>query len=95
MRASLSPEPHIEFSWFKKKMDTSLLQTFLSEVAAHKESIDILESEGQELNPQASPEDQTMVNRLVGDVNKRYDDLNFTLEEREVQLPLPATDNIL
>lgn len=58
----------------------------MSEIASHKESIDLLEKEGGELQSQASPKEQTMVNRQVGDVKKRYDDLNFTLDEKEVRI---------
>ena len=63
----------------------SLFQSFLNEVQSKKEAIDALSSEGGELKVKASSDDQRMVERLLGDVRKRYEDLDFTLEEKKVR----------
>ena len=31
-----------------------------------------------------------MVDRMLGDVRKRYEDLDFTLEEKKVNKPIPS-----
>lgn len=56
----------------------------MTEVQSKKELIDALNSEGGELKTKASSEDQRMVDRMLGDVRKRYEDLDFTLEEKKV-----------
>ena len=56
----------------------------MNEVQAQKEPIEALNAEGSELRTRASSEDQRMVERMVGDVRKRYEDLDFTLEEKKV-----------
>ena len=60
------------------------LQSFMTEMQSKKELIDALNSEGGELKAKASSEDQRMVDRMLGDVRKRYEDLDFTLEEKKV-----------
>lgn len=37
------------------------------------------------MKAQGSTEDKKMVDRWVGDLLKRYDDLNFTLDEKNVR----------
>ena len=56
----------------------------MTEVQSKKEPIDALNSEGGDLKTKASSEDQRMVDRMLGDVRKRYEDLDFTLEEKKV-----------
>ena len=58
----------------------------MMEAQSRKEPIDALNAEGSELKSRASSEDQRMVDRMVGDVRKRYEDLDFTLEEKKVTL---------
>lgn len=69
-------------------MFLKLVQSFLTEAQSHKEPIDALSAEGSELKTRASSEDQRMVERWVGDVKKRYEDLDFTLEEKKVSTSL-------
>lgn len=59
----------------------------MTEVQSRKEPIDALNTEGGALRSRASSEDQRMVERMVGDVRKRYEDLDFTLEEKKVTSP--------
>ena len=59
----------------------------MTEMQSKKELIDALNSEGGELKAKASSEDQRMVDRMLGDVRKRYEDLDFTLEEKKVSHP--------
>ena len=56
----------------------------MTEMQSKKELIDALNSEGGELKAKASSEDQRMVDRMLGDVRKRYEDLDFMLEEKKV-----------
>ena len=56
----------------------------MTEVHSHKDPIEALNAEGSELKTRASSEDQRMVDRMLGDVRKRYEDLDFTLEEKKV-----------
>lgn len=64
------------------------MQSFMTEMQSKKELIDALNSEGSELKAKASSEDQRMVDRMLGDVRKRYEDLDFTLEEKKVIHPI-------
>lgn len=54
---------------------------------SHKEPIEALSTEGGELKTKASSEDQRMVDRVMGDVRKRCEDLDFMLEEKKVRKP--------
>jgi hypothetical protein len=60
----------------------------MTEMQSKKELIDALNSEGGGLKAKASSEDQRMVDRMLGDVRKRYEDLDFTLEEKKVSHPV-------
>ena len=51
---------------------------------SHKQPIEALKAEGDALKVQGSPEEQRIVDRWVEDTRKRYEDLKFTLDEREV-----------
>ncbi len=50
----------------------------------HEEPISQLEAEGEALKEQGSVEDQRVVDRWLGDILKRYEDLKFSLDEKEV-----------
>ena len=59
---------------------------FTEEVQSHEAGIEAVKTKGNALKSQGSPEDRKMVDRWVGDLLKRYDDLNFTLDEKDVCL---------
>ena len=46
--------------------------------------MEAVRAKGSALKSQGSTEDKKMVDRWVGDLLKRYDDLNFTLDEKNV-----------
>ena len=60
------------------------MQHFYNDVKAHEAQIEVMRAKGNTLKIQGSPEDKKMVDRWIGDLLKRYDDLNFTLEEKKV-----------
>ena len=60
------------------------IQVFVAEVKSHEDQIDAVKAKGRVLKSQGSTEDKKMVDRWVGDLLKRYDDLNFTLDEKQV-----------
>lgn len=66
------------------------LQVFSDEVQSHEAEIEAVKAKGNALKSQGSPEDKKMVDRWVGDLLKRYDDLNFTLDEKNVCFVLAA-----
>lgn len=51
---------------------------------SHEGQIEAVRAKGNALKAQGSTEDKKIVDRWVGDLLKRYDDLNFTLDEKEV-----------
>ena len=55
---------------------------------AQREPIEALKVKAESLKQYGTPEDCRMMDRWVGDVVKRYDDLQATLEEKQVQLLL-------
>lgn len=65
-------------------------QSFVAEVKSHEDQIEAVKGKGAALKSQGTPEDKKMVDRWVGDLLKRYDDLNFTLEEKKVN-PVTTT----
>ncbi len=62
----------------------STVQEFTNEVESHQEPISQLKAEGDALKGQGNQEDQRVVDRWLGDILKRYEDLTFSLDEREV-----------
>lgn len=60
------------------------VQAFVEEVKSHEDQIEAVRAKGSALKSQGSTEDKKMVDRWVGDLLKRYDDLNFTLDEKNV-----------
>ncbi len=62
----------------------SLLQRFMEDVRSHEAQIEDVKEKGAALKAQGSPEDKKMVDRWVGDLLKRYDDLNYVMEEKKV-----------
>ena len=56
----------------------------MEEVKSHEPQIEAVKVKGDTLKGQGTTEDRKMVERWVGDLLKRYDDLNFTLEEKNV-----------
>jgi len=62
----------------------SLLQRFMEDVRSHGPQIEEVKAKGDPLKAQGSPEDKKMVDRWVGDLLKRYDDLNYVMEEKKV-----------
>ena len=66
----------------------SLVQRFMEEVRSHEAQIEDVKVKGSALKAQGSPEDKKMVDRWAGDLLKRYDDLNFVLEEKQVSQDL-------
>ena len=63
----------------------SLLQRFMEDVRSHGPQIEEVKAKGSPLKAQGSPEDKKMVDRWVGDLLKRYDDLNYVMEEKKVK----------
>jgi hypothetical protein len=53
-------------------------------VRSHEAQIEAVKAKGHALKSQGTPEDKKMVDRWVGDLVKRYDDLSFTLDEKDV-----------
>lgn len=62
----------------------TFVQKFVEEVRSHEAQIEDVKVKGAALKAHGSPEDKKMVDRWVGDLLKRYDDLNFVLEEKKV-----------
>ena len=60
------------------------MQAFIEEVRSHEGQIEAVKAKGEAVKAQGSTEDKKMVDRWVGDLLKRYDDLNFTLDEKNV-----------
>lgn len=60
------------------------MQAFVEEVLSHEGQIEAVKERGLALKGQGTPEDRKMVERWLGDLLKRYDDLNFTLDEKNV-----------
>lgn len=60
-----------------------MLQSFVAEVKSHEDKIESVRTKAAAVKSQGTPEDKKMVDRWVGDIIKRYDDLNFTLDEKE------------
>lgn len=56
----------------------------------HEAQIEAVKAKGHALKCQGTTEDKKMVERWVGDLVKRYDDLSFTLEEKNVTLRVPC-----
>ncbi len=56
----------------------------MEEVKSHEGEIEAVKAKGAAVKAQGSTEDRKMVDRWVGDLLKRYDDLNFTLDEKNV-----------
>ncbi len=52
---------------------------------SHRDPISQLRAEGEALKKQGSVGDQRVVDRWLGDIHKRYEDLEFSLDEREVR----------
>ena len=63
----------------------SFTQHLLEEVKSHKAQIEAVKARGGALKEQGSPEDKKMVDRWIGDLLKRFDDLNFIMEEKKVK----------
>lgn len=51
---------------------------------SHEEPITQLKAEGEALKKQGGQEEQRVVERWLGDILKRYEDLRFSMDEREV-----------
>ena len=51
---------------------------------SHEPQIEAVKAKGHALKSQGTPEDKKMVDRWVGDLVKRYEDLSFTLDEKDV-----------
>ena len=59
-------------------------RAFEAEVQGLREAITAFRSEGEGLKSQCAAEDQEMVNRWIGEVEQRWDDILAAVQERQV-----------